>query len=249
MHPGEFVANLDPDMDIEDAMALLAHTGRKWIAQDFRSVNLDRQFDVVVFDPPYVSMGGRATSTLPDFMDRFGLENAESTPEKLQTDNNLGLAEAWRICKPGGLVIAKCAPYISSGVRKDGDWWTRDAALELGFEIHDMLIHLGDVRAQPKDNPCRKCGSVVKCTACNTTFPVPLAGGGALPVHHPNEPTPTSWQVCHGTGTTPNACEKCDGTGRIPRKVKHARNNYSVAFILRRPPIKKRRKSRKKATT
>lgn len=40
-------------------------------------------------------------------------------------------------------------------------------------------------------------------------------------------------------------CEKCAGSGRIPRKVKHARNNFSVLFILRKP---KPRKTRKKAT-
>lgn len=217
-HPGFFVANVDPDDDTKQVYDRTGGLEVFAIERDFRDLgdmssvgNEGGLFDVVVFDPPYVSMGGRATSTLPDFMDRFGLENAASTPELLQADNNRGLAEALRICKPGGLVLAKCAPYISSGVRKEGDWWTRDAALELGFEIHDMLIHLGDVRAQPKDNPCKKC---------------------------------------EGTGTTylggEGPCSKCDGTGRIPRKVKHARNNFSVLFVLKKP---KPRRSRKKATT
>ena len=47
-----------------------------------------------------------------------------TSPDSLE-----GLREAMRITKPGGLILAKCAPYISSGVRKDGDWWARDAAL------------------------------------------------------------------------------------------------------------------------
>lgn len=220
-HPGQFVGNIDPDLDFEAQTevermicALPFGFAAKVDYRHIRSDGWDDSFDVVVFDPPYVSMGGRATSTLPDFMDRFGLENAASTPELLQADNERGLAEAFRICKPGGLVLAKCAPYISSGVRKEGDWWTRDAALELGFEIHDMLIHLGDVRAQPKDNPCKKC-----------------EGKGWAPEFQTNN-------------DPEGGCTKCDGTGRIPRKVKHARNNFSVLFVLRRPPVRKRRANR-----
>lgn len=171
--------------------------------------------DVVVFDPPYVAMGGRETSTLPDFMYRYGLKNCAVTPELLQADNELGLREAMRVTKPGGLILAKCAPYISSGVRKDGDWWARDAALAMGLKIEDMLIHVGDVRAQPKDGPCRKCGGQGWITKGQTLD------------------SPHGEQV---------QCGKCDGTGRIPRKVKHARNNYSVCFVFKKPKPRKPRK-------
>ena len=178
---------------------------------DFKALPDDwtDSFDVTVFDPPYVSMGGRATSTLPDFMDRYGLENAATTPELLQADNELGLREAARITKPGGLILAKCAPYISSGVRKEGDWWARDAALAMGLTVHDMLIHVGSVRSQPKSNPCRRCGGT---------------GNQLLALYQ--------------------RCEKCSGTGRIERKVKHARNNYSVLLILRKPKPRKPRKKK-----
>lgn len=164
--------------------------------------------DVVAFDPPYVAMGGRGTSTMRTFMGAYGLFEAAATPELLQADNELGLREAMRITKPGGLILAKCAPYISSGVRKDGDWWARDAALAMGLTIEDMLIHVGDVRAQPKDGPCKTCD----------------ANGRVGP------------DIDH------DECPKCGGSGRIPRKVKHARNNYSVLFILKKPKPRKPRK-------
>lgn len=209
-HPGEFWANLSPDDDME---GLPPHVDT-WVCRDFRDLGSDfaeGHFDVVVFDPPYVSMGGRATSGLPDFMNRYGLENAATTPELLHADNVRGLAEAMRIVKPGGLILAKCAPYISSGVRKEGDWWARDAALEMGLVVEDMLIHIGDVRAQPKDGPCK---------SCNASGEAWIAG-------------------------ELDRCPKCSGTGRIPRKVKHARNNYSVLFIFRAPRPRREPKPRK----
>jgi len=210
-HPGDFIGCVEtPEQTTQDEQAA-------WLCvlPDYRDVFIPsfgytEQFDVVVFDPPYVSMGGRATSGLPDFMGRYGLENAATTPELLQADNELGLREAMKITKPGGLILAKCAPYISSGVRKDGDWWARDAALAMGLTIHDMLIHIGDVRAQPKDGPCKACG-----------------GSGETAV------------VVVGEVVGVQVCHKCKGTGRIERKVKHARNNYSVCFVFRKPKPRK----------
>lgn len=223
--PAALTANLDSDAAFSDAdLSLL---GGSWLSRDFRDLGmafLSDFYDVAVFDPPYVAMGGRETSGLPDFMDRFGLKDAAVTPELLQADNELGLREAMRVTKPGGLILAKCAPYISSGVRKDGDWWARDAALAMGLTIEDMLIHVGDVRAQPKDGPCRKC-----------------KGGGRIVV--------LASEVVHDGPdymmvNDPEfvACSKCDGTGRIPRKVKHARNNYSVCFVFKKPKPRKPRK-------
>src|SRR4051812_43435752 len=61
---------------------------------DFRKLpEDDASFDLMAFDPPYVCMGGRKTSQLPDFMDRYGLWDAPSSPAALQAHNDDGLAE------------------------------------------------------------------------------------------------------------------------------------------------------------
>ena len=101
------------------------------------------------------------------------------------------------------------------------------AALAMGFEIHDMLIHVGDVRAQPKDGPCKKCDGTGRV----------MTRPGRTVINEPD--------LLMIDDPEFGPCEKCAGSGRIPRKVKHARNNFSVLFILRKPAP---RKTRKKAT-
>ena len=213
-HDGMFIANFE---DFEDARwpEVMKQNGRTPIpiCKDYTVMpdTDDDNYDVVVFDPPYISMGGRATSGLPDFMDRFGLANAATTPRLLQDDNEKGLAQAVRICKPGGLILAKCAPYISSGKRQEGDWWARDAALAMGLVVQDMLIHLGDERAQPKVSTCRKCGS--------EPFMADDGNGGLVKI----------------------PCPRCGGSPPTERRQKHARNNYSVLWVFAKPKVRTRK--------
>ena len=148
-HPGYFVAVFDsgdPDLD----KSVIEH-GRKAIYfGDYREMGFaSNTFDVVTFDPPYVSMGGRSTSGLPDFMDRYGLKRAANSPKALHEDNARGLSEAARLCRPGGFVMTKCAGYVSSGQYQPGDVWIAREAEELGLIPHDRLIHVGNARAQP----------------------------------------------------------------------------------------------------
>lgn len=118
---------------------------------DFRALpHPDDSFDVVAFDPPYVCTGGRETSTLGEFNDRYGLTDTPRRPGELQAMNDAGLAECARVVRRGGLILAKCADYVWSGKVVWGTDATRDAAVALGLVVVDRFEHVGKARAQPK---------------------------------------------------------------------------------------------------
>lgn len=117
---------------------------------DFRQLpHADSTFDVVAFDPPYVSAGGRATTTMPDFHARYGMGDAPTSPRALQQMNNAGLKEVMRVTRPRRIILVKCQDYISSGKLWLGTHWTLTYALELGLECVDRFEHVGRSRAQP----------------------------------------------------------------------------------------------------
>lgn len=121
---------------------------------DFRDLPYpDGHFDAIAYDPPYVSVGGRKTTTMPDFHRRFGLHDAPTTPALLQELIDQGLTEMRRLVKPQGYVLVKCQDYISSGKLWHGTYLTQAKAWALGFEVVDRLEHIGDPRPQPTLNP------------------------------------------------------------------------------------------------
>lgn len=147
---GKFLCNVGPHPDLDPGEVIQQTETLAVLYADFRDTRLDPDFfDVVLFDPPYVAMGGRQTSKLPDFMARYGLEDAPRTPADLHEHNVCGLLEAHRICKPGGFVMTKCADYISSGRLHLATHWMVDSALDIGFQVHDKLTMVGTVRPQP----------------------------------------------------------------------------------------------------
>jgi tRNA G10 N-methylase Trm11 len=118
---------------------------------DFRDLGWKNDsFDVVAFDPPYVSVGGRKTSTLGDYHARYGLVDAPTTPEGVQRLIGAGLAEAHRVLKPKGVALVKCQDYITSGRYWAGTHYTLEDAESLGFVIEDRFEHLAkSPRPQP----------------------------------------------------------------------------------------------------
>lgn len=113
------------------------------------------QFDVVAFDPPYVSTSsgreGREKTTIPEFYEGYGLMDAARTPRALHEYNMLGLIEAKWVCRKGGIILVKCQPYTSSGKYHPVDEWVRDGAHDLGLAIECKLIHVGKLRPQPTE--------------------------------------------------------------------------------------------------
>jgi tRNA G10 N-methylase Trm11 len=117
---------------------------------DFRDLPYDdATFDAVAFDPPYVSVGGRKTTTIPDMHDRFGLTDAPTSPAGVQELINAGLTETTRVLKPKGVLLVKCQDYISSGKLWPGTHLTLNHAFTLNLNLIDRLEHIGRPRPQP----------------------------------------------------------------------------------------------------
>ena len=118
----------------------------------------DESVDVVVFDPPYISVGGRNTSTVPDMLDRYGLEDAPTSPEELSELIACGISEAHRVLKRGGKLFLKTADYVTSGRYYPGHFYALNFALmPLGrdlpmYEMVDEFVHFSGTGPQPLTN-------------------------------------------------------------------------------------------------
>jgi tRNA G10 N-methylase Trm11 len=118
---------------------------------DFRELpHPSEHFDAAAFDPPYVSIGGRATSQMREMYERFGLLDAPRSPEDLQGLINSGLVEVRRVTRRGGLILVKCQDYISSGKLWAGTHRTLKFAESIGLELVDRFEH---VAKRPRPQP------------------------------------------------------------------------------------------------
>jgi hypothetical protein len=132
----------------------LVHHDIKLTGVDFRNLPYgQRSFDAVFFDPDYIAPGGRKTSTIPDFNDRYGLKPEYETPKSLE-DNWLkpGLTECLRVTDAHGLVFMKCANYVTSGKL----WLGVNHMIEhvrtshSDVRLYDHITHVSGTGPQPK---------------------------------------------------------------------------------------------------
>lgn len=110
---------------------------------------VDASWDVVLYDPPYVCKGGRATSGVRDMDDRYGLTTAPASPRGVQDLVNGGLTEMARITAPKGIILCKVQDYISSGKLWPGTYLTQRTAYCLGLEVLDIFVPRFGSRPQP----------------------------------------------------------------------------------------------------
>jgi tRNA G10 N-methylase Trm11 len=130
---------------------LTKHDLDKLDGVDYRNLpHPDGTFDSVAFDPPYVSPGGRATSTIKAMHAAYGMQNTARTPRLLFEDNAAGFAECVRVLKVGGYIVYKSQDYISSGKYQPVTHWIiTDALARADLEYVDRFEHRGNSRPQP----------------------------------------------------------------------------------------------------
>ena len=117
---------------------------------DFRALpEADDTIDVVAFDPPYIAPGGRKTSTIGEFNDRFGLHETPATPIELADYIAAGVKECARVLRPRGRLLVKCKDYINGGAFFPGTHLVITAALDAGLRYEDRFEHIGRPGPQP----------------------------------------------------------------------------------------------------
>jgi len=187
----------------------LTHHNRGEDGVDFRHLPYaDETFDAVAYDPPYVAMGGRKTSTLGEMTERYGMLDAPENPTEMQHLINDGLHEMVRVVKRKGYLLVKCQDYIWSGKFWPGTHLTAVEAFRDGMELVDRFEHVTKARPQPTRTR--------KCTGCD--------GNGRL-----------TDEIGDPRFDNSEGCERCDGEGRVPSPQGHARRNLSTLFVFRKP--------------
>jgi len=81
------------------------------------------------------------------------MDGAPLTPQGVQDDINAGMVECYRVTKRGGIVLCKVQDYVSSGKLWLGVHKTTQAALDIGFQVQDILQHISGPRPQPNGRP------------------------------------------------------------------------------------------------
>jgi hypothetical protein len=106
---------------------------------------------VICYDPPYISTGTRATSTIPDFYDRYGIGNLSGW-QAIRKFMEAGLDECARILAPGGHLLMKCMNYTESGQKVWNVHHFADHGRALGLQLVDEFVHVTGGGAQPALN-------------------------------------------------------------------------------------------------
>lgn len=204
---------------------------------DFRDLShlyRDRYFRAIAYDPPYISVGGRATSNIPDTYNRFGLMDAPTTPAGLQQQMDDGCTEMarlldWSTPSRPTYLLYKCCDYVTNGAFWDGTGLSRDHARRLGLRVVDKFEYLGNPGAQPLRSKCLHCAK-----------PILLRDDGAW------------WDMARSVDQSPKCPEVIDlfsdgqtVTDHAPTPglivQDHAARNLSTLYVFEKPKPPRRR--------
>jgi hypothetical protein len=110
-------------------------------------------FQAVVLDFPYVSQGGRDTSTIEGMQEQYGMYDAPRTPEAVQDMIDDGVHSARLLLKTGGYLFVKTMNYVSSGKIFDSVFQTKDHAKLLGMALVGEFVFCNGLPGpQPRTN-------------------------------------------------------------------------------------------------
>lgn len=145
---------IDDDVKGRAVVKFRAHD-KRMDGVDYRNLqrtHRDDSFDVVTFDPDYIAPGGRDTSTIADFNDRYGLKAQYESTGSLQKSIGAGIWQCAKVLKPQGILMVKCTNYVSSGKLWLGEHRTIQSGLNSGLVVEDIVVHVGGTGPQP-DRP------------------------------------------------------------------------------------------------
>lgn len=111
----------------------------------------DGAVPTICFDPPYISTGSKAKSSVPDFYARYGLGELSGW-RAVRKVMDAGLAECARVLMPHGFLLVKCMDYVESRRKV---WNTFHMAAEgeaLELRLLDRFVHVTGGGPQPEDN-------------------------------------------------------------------------------------------------
>lgn len=117
---------------------------------DFRHLpEADHAITIEILDPPYVSPGGRKTSTIKKFHAGYGTDDVPRTVAETRDMIQGGIKEASRVLRPGGFLLLKSMDYVSGGKLRPERIGFVTFAQSLGFTLADTFLLIGSPRAQP----------------------------------------------------------------------------------------------------
>ena len=110
-------------------------------------------FDAIVLDFPFVSKGGRDTSTIPGMDDAYGMYDAPRSPQQVQDMIDDGIHSSRLLLKHDGYLFVKTMNYVSSGKIFDSIRKTKERAESRDLSLVGEFVFCNGLPGpQPKTN-------------------------------------------------------------------------------------------------